>query len=249
MAADERVRAGVGRIVEADSARATSATSPSLACTGGLTTGPNHCSSSTCCRVTTHATSPWAWVGRRSRSSVAPVRACSQRNRPSPDEWWTKRSSSVDGAIVLLADVDLTVVGGDHQRGAGGQRVDDRGHQAVGRHQLGVVVRRRSRARGRPCRCRRSTRRRTARPTRSSWPTVTGRLDAARQPRRHRAAQVRGGERAGLEVGLADDGHRLTHERRERLHALRLVDAPGVAAADRCASARTLSTSPPTSMR
>ena len=87
-----------------------------------------------------------------------------------------------------------------------GAAVDQVGHQAVDGPQLGVVVARRVRCRGPPCRCRRSRRRRTARPREQA-------THLERQRREHPVAVERGvpemggGEAGAPEVVLGHHRH------------------------------------------
>ena len=108
--------------------------------------------------------------GGRATSGSGPRRtACATRSR-----------SSGAGSTMLSPTSHLAVVGGDEQHGARRQDVEHVADEAIGGAQLGVVERRRSRARGRSCRRRRSRRRRTRSPARSWRPTSTAIADVAR---------------------------------------------------------------------
>ncbi len=71
------------------------------------------------------------------------------------------------------ADLDLAVVGRHHQRRPGRQHGEQVAHQPVDGAQLVVEVVAQALARGRPCRCPRSRRRRTGRPPQQAAHTVT----------------------------------------------------------------------------
>ena len=78
------------------------------------------------------------WPPRAGRRRV-PGTACSHRNRPSPDCRATRAATDGREADDVVADVDLAVVGRDHERRAGGQVLEHAGHEAIGGHELGVV--------------------------------------------------------------------------------------------------------------
>ena len=64
-------------------------------------------------------------------AAARPDRACSQRKRPSPDCIATWREHVARQLDDVVADLDLAVVGGHHQRGAGGQRLEQRADEVV----------------------------------------------------------------------------------------------------------------------
>ena len=72
-------------------------------------------------------------------------------------------STSLGSSTTSSPGLDLAVVGRDRQRRAGGQQLEQRGDEVVDPAQLLVVLARRGRTRGTPCRAPRSTRTRTAR--------------------------------------------------------------------------------------
>ena len=124
----------------ATSSRATRATSPSREAAAGRTFGPNQHSS----RHLLRGSPPMrcrcdARRADSKRASSRPAAACSQRNRPSPDCRSTWLSTSGSGGKTRPPDVDLAVVGGDHQRGPGRERLDQVLDHPVDEHQLGVV--------------------------------------------------------------------------------------------------------------
>ena len=162
---DQLERTAVGRVVEADRLAGHEGDVAQHA-PGRFDHAPGRASrsSTTCSTGTTQAVSAWCAVAASSRWRAWPGRAWSQRNRPSPDcshdvgeHLGCRRDDTV-------ADVDLTVVGGDDERRAA--RAAPRGcRRRCGRPSAARRRRsRRGRTRGRPCRCPRSRRRRTARP-------------------------------------------------------------------------------------